>query len=305
MRALTLLLLLTPFCVGWNGSGPAVTDVARAQHAPPDQFRSEAVCAGHEDRVEIIVVVPLPGDGDGVLSLRFDRSIVNRDVDLPSLLVRARYREYGGDGSTRFRGAAISTGFARLSGDPRGALTLAFDALFVDGDAVRHVVSDAQMVALDWTAVGDSTRRSDVDDVGPDGYYESGCSGSYYESDYEDDGYNEDYDDGGGCGGDDLDDEPADDSGGGCAGDDDDYSSDSDASGDTGCGGDDYDSDDYDDDDSSSGCEGDDLEDAIVAFVRGGGNGPWLGRVVRWLPWMCVFLAIRLMRRRRPGAIRA
>ncbi|MGK0361987.1 MAG: hypothetical protein ACI9U2_004307, partial [Bradymonadia bacterium] len=66
------------------------------------------------------------------------------------------------------------------------------------------------------------------------------------------------------------------------------------------CGGDDYD-DDYDDDDVDSGCEGDDLEETIVGVLRGGGgDGPWLGRIVRWLPWMCVFLAIRLMRRRRP-----
>ena len=299
MRALVLLLLLTPLCVGWNGSGPAVTDISIGRHVVSEQFRTEAVCAGHDDRIEIIVVVPLTADGDGVLSLRFDRDFINRDIDMPSLRVRARYREYAGDGSTLFAGATVSTGFARLAGDPRGALTMSFDAIFTDGVKTRHVVSDARLIALDWEP--DAASNGGTSDE-PDGYYEGGCSGNYYESDYEDDGYNESYDDDGGCGGDDLDDdEPSDDSGSGCAGDDDDYSTDSDASGDTGCGGDDYDSDDdYDDDDDSSGCAGDDLDDAIVAFVRSGGNGPWLGRMVRWLPWMCVFFAIRLMRRRRP-----
>ena len=300
MRALALLLLLTPFCVGWNGSGPAVTDIASDRHASPDQFRSEAVCAAHTDRVEIIIVVPLLGEGDGVLSLRFDRNTLNRDVDLPSVLVRARYREYGGDGSTRFAGAAITTGYARLSGDPRGALDLAFDARFTDGAAVRHVVSDARLVALDWSPSGARLGGVDDDDTVPEGYYEGGCSGTYYESDYEDDAYDEGYEDDGGCGGDDLGDEPADDSGGGCAGDDDDYSSDSDASGDTGCGGDD----DYDDDDDDdSGCGGDDLEEAIVGLLRGDGGGPWIARLIRWMPWMCIFLALRLMRRRRPRSL--
>ncbi|MGK0361081.1 MAG: hypothetical protein ACI9U2_003399, partial [Bradymonadia bacterium] len=162
MRALALLLLLTPLCVGWNGSGPAVTDISAGRHAEPSQFRSEAVCATHADRVEIILVVRLPGAGDGVLSLRFESDVVNRDVDLPSRRVRARYREYGGDGSTLFSGATVSTGLVRLSGDLRGELLLDLDAVFTDGDAVRHVVSDARLVSAGWSRRDTEDRGSEV-----------------------------------------------------------------------------------------------------------------------------------------------
>lgn len=308
MRSALLLLMLTPFCVGWNGSGVAHTDVALGPSVEPSSYRSEAVCAAHQDRVEIIVAIPLRGRGagDGVLSLRFARRSGFR-FELPHYDLVAHYHEYSANGAVRFAATEVIDGFARLSGDPRGALELGFSGTFVDGATKRVVETDSRLIALDWEPQGTRNRGEEVDDAVPEGYYEGGCSGTYYDyddDDYADDAYgdNQSYDDGGGCGGDDLDDDgPA--SSGGCDGDDDfDSDDDYDSDDSSGCEGDDIDSDDsYDSDDSDSGCEGDNVDAMVVSCARGGGGGgPWVRRAVRWLPWLCVFLAIRLMRRRQP-----
>lgn len=313
MRSALLLLILTPFCVGWNGSGVAHTDVAELAGVTPKSYRSEAVCASHVDRVEIVVAIPLAerGAGDGVLSLRFGSSGGFRDLELPHVALVAHYHEYNANGSVRFAGTRVVDGFARLDGDPRGALELTFSGTFIDGPDKRIVETDSRLIALDWEPSGTTNRGNEVGDPLPEGYYEGGCSGTYYDYDDveyadEDDeyGYSQSYDDGGGCGGDDLDDDGPSASSGGCDGDDDfdsDDSYDDDSS--SGCEGDDIDSDDsYDSDDSDSGCEGDNVDAMIASCARSGGGGsggPWMRRAVRWLPWMCVFLAIRLMRRRR------
>lgn len=310
MRALPLplllpLLLLLPCLVGWNGSGPAVIDIQGSAHATPDTFRSEAVCSGHPDRLEVIIVIELPGDGDAVLSLRIPRALHNRDLQLPYPDVRARYHEYGGDGEVRFAGERLVSGFLRAAGNPRGALDLDFELTFGAGDAQRMIVGDSRLVAVDWDPVSGTNRGGQIDDPAPEGYYEGGCYGTYYESDSNYDSYGEDDygDSGSGCGDDDLDDDGPSGSSGGCdssADDDgyDDYGDDSDAGG---CAGDDTDSsDDSWDEDDSGGCEGDNVDALVAGCARGGPGGPWIGRLVRWLPWLCVFLAIRLMRRRQP-----
>jgi hypothetical protein len=298
-----------PFCVGWNGSGVAHTDVAKIAGGTPESYRSEAVCVSHTDRVEIVVAVPLAerGAGDGVLSLRFGTRGGFRDLDLPHVELVAHYHEYNANGSVRFEGTRVIEGFARLDGDPRGALELSFSGTFIDGPDKRIIETDSRLVALDWEPSGTTNRGSEVGEPVPEGYYEGGCSGTYYdydEDEYADDdeyGYSQSYDDGGGCGGDDLDDDGPSASSGGCDGDDDfdsDDSYDSDDGG--GCEGDDSDS--YDSSDSDSGCEGDNVDAVVASCARSGGGGggsPWVRRGVRWLPWMCVFLAIRLMRRRR------
>lgn len=305
MRALPLILLL-PCLVGWNGSGPAVLDIQRAQHGATETFRSEAVCSGHPDRLEVVIVVEMPGDGDGVLSLRIPREFHNRDLELPYPDVRVRYHEYAGDGGVRFAGTRLLRGDLRVDGNPRGSLQLDFELVFTNGETERLIIGDSRLVAIDWEPVSGTNRGREVDDPAPEGYYEGGCYGTYYESDYDDDSYyaDEDYgDSGSGCGDDDLDDDGPSGSSGGCdssADDDgyDDYGDDSDSGG---CEGDDVDSDDsWDDSDDSGGCEGDNVDAFVAGCARGGPGGPWIGRLIRWIPWMCVFLAIRLMRRRRP-----
>jgi len=105
----------------------------------------------------------------------------------------------------------------------------------------------------------------------------AGCDGSRYPED-DNEHEHEWSDESGGCGGDEYDDGESDDvDSGGCEGDDVDDSAES-----TG--------------DSCGGCEGDAIASAPGRPIR---RSPIIARLVGWTPWLTIFVALRLMRRRR------
>ncbi|MEZ4475704.1 MAG: hypothetical protein R3F60_33880 [bacterium] len=266
MNALTrlalpgLLLLAT---AGWSGHGAGRVEWAPDPHGAGTALDVDVVGAVHEDDIEAILVLPVPGlSGDGVLTLRVDPSLRNRGATrLPHPAVQVRFREYAADGTSQFTALRADGGELEVAGPTTGPLEVHFSVALVDGLQARRISGSFELlpVSVDRKEVDDPTTE-DVDVVY---VHDNGCYGTYDEPvddepvDWEDDTTDQ------GCGSDDLDDDGPSGSGG-CddsASEGDAYSDDSSA----GCEGDNVDG------DSGSGCDacsGDDLDVAVVGCAR-------------------------------------
>lgn len=314
-----VLVVLAPLAAAWNGQGSAEIMWAPERSAEGVSLRATAVGVVHEDVIEAVVVLPVPGlTGDGVLTVRASQSMRNGDaVALPNLSVRVRLREYADDGTALFRGLVVESGSLRVEGPSTGPVRFVLEAVLKDGLQSRKITGHFELGPIEAVRdeyVDEETGEAEVI------YHaaNSGCWGTWDETD--DDPNEVDWEDDeteSGCGGDDLDDDGPSGSGGcddedpggspdevegtdssesGCEGDGtDDYESDT--SDDTGCEGDNVDS-----DSSDSGCDcGDDSVDtAGAACARSGPGGPrgsrFAAQLVAWLPWFLLFAFIHAMR---------
>ncbi|MCB9549235.1 MAG: hypothetical protein H6706_25815 [Myxococcales bacterium] len=303
---LALAVALAPLCAAWSGHGTGLVEWAPDTQGAGTSLDVDVVGAAHEDAIEAILVLPVPGlTGDGVLTLRFDRALRNRGATrLPHPGVQVRFREYAADGTTLFRALRAEGGEVELTGGAAGPLHARFSVALADGLQTRRISGSFEMLPV-------SVEREEIDDPTTDEVdvvyvHDNGCYGTYDEEPEDDALYWEDDTTDEGCGGDDLDDDGPSGSGG-C----DDSASEGDAYGDdgAGCEGDNVDGDSG---SSCSGCSGDDLDVAVVGCARLGGpprgGGPrsrWLGRLIGWLPWFTVFLVVGWMRRRARRAVAA
>jgi hypothetical protein len=312
-RRLALALCASaPALVGWGGAGEAsgalVSSPGKGEAPVHQPFRADAVGRFDADGLRLILTITLPGAADAVLDLSVPRPIADGGAAaLPQRGVAVLYQEFGASGASRFR-AHETAGAITVDRRWSDRIEVWLDAELEDAGAAR-TVSDLHVVlgavgteagaaptgtgsSGGGVAVAAAPSHGGCDDWGDDSPHAGGGAAS---------------DDGGGCEGDDWD---SDDGGwagsadgAGCEGDavdggDDGWGS----SDDGGCEGDDWDSDSSDSSDSSDGpdCEG----DAIAAPGDGAPpRSPWPARVVRWLPWLWVWLAVRLLRRRSGVAV--
>lgn len=278
---LLLALLATPG-LAWTGSGPAS---GRWIEGEGKDILAERGLGGEvvgtvdeaRGRVDLLYTLSLPGaPGDGVLALAFDAW--TGTVHLPDARVDLRYREYGPDGETVFVADRLPRGTLRVETGYDGRWRAVLDVDVADRqDDTLWRRFDAVVLAID-------PPRDGADEEASGGGYSGG--GHAVASGGCDDGWDDDDDW-------ETDDSTwGDDSGGGCDGDD--WESDSD-SGSSGCEGDDLDTGDSSAGCDSGGCEG----DAIAGSGDRKRRSPVALRLINLVPWLLVFAAIRLMRRRR------
>lgn len=304
-----------PALVGWDGAGEAsgalVSSPGKGEAPVRQPFRADAVGRIDADGLRLILTITLPGAADAVLDLSVPRPIADGGAAaLPERGVAVLYQEFGDSGASRFR-AHETAGAITVDRRWSDRIEVWLDAELEDAGAVRtvsdlHVVLGAVGTEAEASPTGPDSSGGGVavaaapshggcddwgdDDWGGDGSQGGGapvagdegggCEGDDWESD---DGGWTGGDDGGGCEGDDV--------GGG----DDGWGS----SDEGGCEGDDWDSDSSDSSDGPD-CEGDAIAAPGVGVPP---RSPWPARVVRWLPWLWVWLAVRLMRRRSGVAV--
>ncbi len=292
-----LILLLMPWCVAWQASGDGNVEWARGDGKRPGSsaFVQAAVVARVEPGVglSMVATLELPG-ADGLLTVRAEPPPpAGETIELPDPRVKVGYTEYGPDGAVRFAFERLSAGRLRMPPYAAAPFELRLELDLEGGDGAWRRLKDGELVlvpavppARDEDEVTDGFGAVEVDPV----YDTGGCGGTYHDHRTYDDDWDDSAgsaSDGGGCEGDDVDGgggEPS-----GCEGDD--LGGSSDAG--SGCAGDDVAS-------SGGGCDGGADSCAVApASGRPRAGRAWQRRLVGWLPWIGVFVGLRLMRSRR------
>lgn len=287
------LVALAPLCGAWQGAGNGLigwaAGVAKRAGEETTVPLDVVVRVDPDQGVHLVATLELPGPGgDGVLGLRLDRAAAaERSLELPDPRVEVTYTEYTSDGRIAFEAARVTAGRLRAKGmrfeeiDLR--LELDLEAPGPTGRRWRRL-ADTDVIVRPVVVEVDDTSPAAGAGGEPPVEAVGGCEGNSYDDDPYDDAEH-DWESGspsssGGCEGDDLgSSDGADtwsDDGGGCEGDDVGGSS-----------------------DAGEGCDGACAGDAMAAGP--GARRPrrvWAARVVGWLPWLMVFAALRLARRR-------
>lgn len=283
IRPPLFLLLCTPLIAAWSGGGSGTGSWDRGGGA--SRMVALSGVARFDDTLRAVVNGTVEGGAEALVFVTVPRHLDGQALPAGDARVEVAYEEYGPDGALRFAADRAEQGTVTLSSGARRA-TLRLSAVWYDAGAEdpHRRIEDATLVLEPTDGTGD-----DVDD----GYHGGGSVHAGGGCDTTVDPEPEPYyaDDSTGCEGDDLDggdDDWGGDSGGGCEGDD--LSSGGDSGG--GCEGDDLGG-------GSSGADSASCEGDAIASAGPARRSPTVVRLINQLPWLMVFVGLRLMRRRR------